>query len=64
MLKVRFVRDPGNKIKGFYLSGHADYGPKGQDIVCAGVSALAQGALLGLEEVIGAKLKKKVNPAA
>ncbi len=62
MLRVRFVRDTGNKLKGFYLSGHADYGPKGQDIVCAGVSALAQGALLGLEEVIGAKLKKKSKP--
>ncbi|MGI6621181.1 MAG: ribosomal-processing cysteine protease Prp [Bacillota bacterium] len=38
---------------GFKVLGHAGFGEHGQDIVCAGVSALAQGALLGLQDVLG-----------
>lgn len=34
---------------GFIVKGHADYATRGQDIVCAGVSAIAQTALLGLD---------------
>lgn len=30
------------------ITGHANYAPKGKDIVCAGVSAIYQSALLGL----------------
>lgn len=31
------------------VKGHAGYAPHGQDIVCAGVSAILQTAVLGLE---------------
>ncbi len=30
------------------VTGHADYAPRGEDIVCAAVSVLTQTALLGL----------------
>lgn len=30
---------------GFSCTGHAEYGPKGYDIVCAGISALVGAAL-------------------
>jgi uncharacterized protein YsxB (DUF464 family) len=39
-------------LKGFKVKGHAGYEQAGRDIVCAGVSALAQTALLGLEEFL------------
>nr|WP_221040378.1 ribosomal-processing cysteine protease Prp [Gelria sp. Kuro-4] len=40
-------------ITGFSVAGHAGTAPKGRDIVCAGVSALTQAAVLGLEEHLG-----------
>lgn len=34
---------------GFIVEGHAEFAPHGQDIVCAGVSAIVQTAILGIE---------------
>ena len=34
---------------GYVVEGHAEYAERGQDIVCASVSALAQTTLLGLK---------------
>ncbi|MGI5920430.1 MAG: ribosomal-processing cysteine protease Prp [Syntrophomonadaceae bacterium] len=36
------------RIISFEVNGHAGYAPPGQDIYCAGVSAVTQTALLGL----------------
>lgn len=33
------------------VNGHANYAPHGQDIVCAGVSAILQTTILGLEAI-------------
>lgn len=38
----------GDEIVSYTVKGHAGYGPNGTDIYCAGVSAIAQTALLGL----------------
>ena len=38
----------GEYIKAFTVKGHAGFAPEGTDIYCAGVSAVAQSALLGL----------------
>jgi hypothetical protein len=38
----------GGQIAEFTISGHAGYAEKGHDIYCAGVSAIAQTAVLGL----------------
>ncbi|MBR1421555.1 MAG: ribosomal-processing cysteine protease Prp [Selenomonadaceae bacterium] len=46
-----------SKIVGFEISGHANTAPRGQDIVCAGVSSISQTALMG----IGAYLKRDVD---
>ena len=35
---------------GYVVEGHAEYGDRGTDIVCASVSALAQATLLGLKK--------------
>ncbi|GGA85873.1 ribosomal-processing cysteine protease Prp [Ornithinibacillus halotolerans] len=44
MIKVTIYRD-NNQIKSFELSGHAESGPYGYDLVCAGVSAVSFGAV-------------------
>jgi uncharacterized protein len=44
MIKVTVTRD-NNQIKSFELSGHADSGPYGYDLVCAGVSSVSFGAV-------------------
>ncbi|KRM07740.1 MAG: ribosomal-processing cysteine protease Prp [Liquorilactobacillus ghanensis] len=46
----------GKKLSGFELTGHADAGEYGQDIVCAAVSALAISTVNGLERLTGADL--------
>ena len=38
------------KISGFSVTGHSGQEKRGYDIVCAGVSALTQTALLGIGE--------------
>lgn len=45
---------------GFRVEGHANMAPSGQDIVCAGVSALVGGLLAALEsEKVWHKLDKR-----
>jgi uncharacterized protein YsxB (DUF464 family) len=55
MIKIKIVRNSDQAMIGFSVTGHANTGPHGQDIVCAGVSALTQTAVLGLDR----QLKKK-----
>ncbi len=52
MIEVVFYTDAREKIRGFLVRGHAGYAPAGRDIVCAGVSALVQTAVRGLEEYL------------
>src|SRR5699024_3185507 len=40
----------GNNIHAFELSGHANSGPCGYDLVCAGVSAVTVGAVNALRD--------------
>ena len=44
---------------GFIVEGHAEFAPHGQDIVCAGVSAIVQTAILGIEHYTYADVEKK-----
>ncbi len=49
--------DDRGAIVGFAARGHAGAGPRGRDVVCAGVSALVQTAALGLERRLGASVR-------
>jgi hypothetical protein len=51
---IRFIiwADDQGRIRAFELSGHAGYADPGQDIVCAGVSALSIAAYNGLEHFL------------
>ena len=43
MTHIHYHRDEsGHRL---HITGHAGYAPRGQDIVCAGISALAYGLL-------------------
>ncbi len=42
-----------NHVSGFTLTGHADSGEYGQDIVCSAVSVLSITTVNGLQEVVG-----------
>lgn len=53
---VIWVDDQG-QIREFELSGHAGFAEEGQDIVCAGVSALSIAAVNGLEHFLPAAPK-------
>jgi hypothetical protein len=52
MTTVRVFRREG-AVVAVIAEGHTGYAPSGQDIVCAGVSALMQCLQVGLEDVMG-----------
>lgn len=51
MIKAVFNRNRSGTISNFSITGHADSGPYGQDIVCAAVSGLSITMINGLEQV-------------
>jgi hypothetical protein len=51
MIQAHFHRLKNNQIVAVNLSGHAEFGPHGQDIVCAAVSALSIGTVNSLIEI-------------
>lgn len=47
---------------GITMSGHANYAPPGQDIVCAGVSTLVQTLIQSIEELTQDKIQYSMQP--
>lgn len=43
-------------VTGYEIWGHAGFDEYGRDVVCAGVSAIAQAALLGLRDSLGERV--------
>ena len=50
MIKVEIFKNGEGKISAFSVTGHSGTADRGEDIVCAGVSSLAQAALWGIGE--------------
>ncbi|MFC2460263.1 MAG: ribosomal-processing cysteine protease Prp [Selenomonas noxia] len=50
MISVEIVTNEYGMITGCRVAGHGGTAERGEDIVCAGVSALTQSALLGIME--------------
>lgn len=48
MVTVELLKDQNESIVAFRVEGHTGFDDQGQDIVCAGVSAITQTALIGL----------------
>ncbi|MFD1672790.1 ribosomal-processing cysteine protease Prp [Agrilactobacillus yilanensis] len=53
MISAHFFRNSDGNIERFRITGHADAGEYGQDIVCAAVSATAIGTTNSLENLAG-----------
>lgn len=53
MIQAQFDRLKSKEIISFEISGHAESGPYGQDIVCAAVSALSIGTINSIIELAG-----------
>ncbi|AOM82374.1 ribosomal-processing cysteine protease Prp [Salisediminibacterium beveridgei] len=56
MIQVHFERTSVGTIHSFTMDGHADSGPYGFDLVCAGASAVSFGAVNAIAEVAGVDL--------
>ena len=56
MIEVTVCKD---EIK---ISGHANYAVSGSDIVCAGVTALAQTLIKSIEDLTGDKIEYEISP--
>ncbi|MDD3422434.1 MAG: ribosomal-processing cysteine protease Prp [Bacilli bacterium] len=56
MIKITILYDQ-ELIKQITIEGHSNFKASGQDIVCAGVSAVAEGSVNAIEEIT----KKKPN---
>lgn len=56
MIQATIYRTQSGQIQSFVISGHANFANKGEDIVCAGVSAVSFGAINSLIALTG------VNP--
>ena len=52
MIRAYFTLDSNRRITNFTITGHAEAGPYGQDVVCAAVSALTISTINGLEHVV------------
>lgn len=63
MIQASFLRDrgPTGRLLEFEITGHSGLAPKGEDLLCAAVSALAQGTLVGLESVIGIEARVEIK---
>lgn len=56
MINISIFRE-NNQIIAFELSGHAESGPYGYDLVCAGVSAVSFGAVNGIHALCNIDLE-------
>ena len=53
MINITINRNEIGMIQSFTMSGHADFANHGQDIVCAGVSAVSFGSINAVHELTG-----------
>lgn len=51
MIEIVLIRDQAGAVNEVLVRGHSGYAPRGQDVVCAGVSALVQTAAESLRRV-------------
>jgi len=56
MIQVQVKRNAYKQLQSVQISGHADSGPFGYDLVCAGVSAVTFGAINAIEELCHVEL--------
>ena len=63
MIRIDVFRNKDGKISEYRVCGHSGTAERGRDIVCAGISSLAQTALLGLGEHLHRDMDYSVDPS-
>jgi len=58
---VTFYKRSDGALTGYRAAGHSGYALAGEDIVCAGVSALTQSTLNGLQNVLKAPVRFDID---
>ncbi len=53
MIRIVIKKTPLGEIRSFTMDGHADFGKHGQDIVCAGASAVSFGSINAIISLTG-----------
>jgi uncharacterized protein YsxB (DUF464 family) len=53
MINIKIYRNESGLIQSFTMSGHALFANHGQDIVCAGASAVSFGSINAVHELTG-----------
>lgn len=48
MTRVILYRAADGLLRGFEMQGHADFADRGEDIICAAISAISQTAMIAL----------------
>ncbi|GGH85829.1 uncharacterized protein YsxB (DUF464 family) [Pullulanibacillus pueri] len=56
MIQVQVKRTHERELQTVTITGHAEAGPYGYDLICAGVSAVTFGAVNAVEELCGVAL--------
>lgn len=56
MVQIKIRCNPVGQIRSFTVEGHAGFGPKGTDIVCAAISALTFGTVNAITELLDVPL--------
>lgn len=56
MIIVSMLKHESDGVYGFEIKGHANFAKKGQDIVCAGVSAITVGTVNAIESLTGIQM--------
>lgn len=56
MIHIQFDRNEDGTIQAFTMTGHADAGPHGQDLVCAGASAVSFGTVNAIAAICDTEL--------
>lgn len=57
MTKIKKIINQKKQMIGFEIEGHSGYATIGSDIVCAGISSIAQGTIIGLQQVLHIELE-------
>ncbi|VBB07876.1 Hypothetical protein LUCI_3141 [Lucifera butyrica] len=60
MITIEIFRNENQGITEFRANGHANAAEHGKDIICAGVAALTQTAVMGLERYLGRDMELEV----
>jgi uncharacterized protein YsxB (DUF464 family) len=60
MTKIK-IRKQGDFIYSLEIKGHSGYGEEGADIVCSGISCIAQTAVLGIFNIAKINAEYEIN---